>query len=165
MNNIRKWAAKFTDQISGDAFLRGLFSVYANKVVAPASLAINGASNPAAKTTNAAFVQVNGILVKIAAATVMPALTGISIPNGSKQVVGFACDVGGNLSLVQGAVATSVGAMTFPKMPEGAVGIGFLLIENGTGSTFTGGTTALDAGSLTVTYVNQVDGFEPLSII
>lgn len=166
MNEIKKWATKCSDALTGDALLRALQSLHANQPVAPASLAINGAGNAAAKTTNAAFVLVNGITVKIAAAQVMPVLTGVSIPNGSKQAVGFCTDVSGNLSLIQGAVAATIGGVTFPKTPENTVALGYLVIENASGAAFTGGTTALDAGGgLVVTYVNQVDGFEPLSIL
>lgn len=165
MQHIKKWAQKFSDALSGEGFLNGLFSLFKNQVVFPASLAINGAGNAAAKTTNAAWVLVNGQLVKIAAATAMPALTGVSIPNGSKQIVGFTTDVGGNLSLIVGAVSTVVGGLSFAPVPQGNVALGYLIIENGTGSTFTGGTTALDTGSLTVTYVNQTNGIEPLNII
>jgi hypothetical protein len=166
MNILKKYAQDISDAFARNAFVRGIFvSIFGSQVVAPVTLAINGAGATFAKTTTASFVLVNGVLVKIASGTAMPALTGVSIPNGSKQVIGFVTDVNGNLTMLQGGVAASVGQLTFPALPDWTVAVGYLVIENGTGSTFTGGTTALDTASLTVTYVNQPDGIQPLSVL
>ena len=164
MQFIRKLISRWSDYTELYSLLQAFFYFYNTNVVQPVSLAINGASAVIAKTTNAAFFMVKGTLVKIAAAATMPVLTGISIPNGSKQVTGFTVDGSGNLSRIDGNVATTVAGLIFPLPPnEYSVFIGYLIIENATGSTFTGNTTALDAGSLTVTYVNESDAIYPIN--
>lgn len=162
MQFIRKLLGRWSDYAELYALLQSFFYVFNNQPVQPASLAINAGAAVFAKTTNAAFFLVKGVLVKLAAAAAMPVLTGVSIPNGSKQIVGFTVDGAGTLARIDGNVATTVAALQFPVPPnDNAVVVGYLIIENGTGSTFTGNTTALDAGSLTVTYVNQIDAFVP----
>ena len=164
MQLIRKFLARIGDYHLNYALLNILFTYYNTNVVQPASLAINAGAAVFAKTTNAAFFLVKGVLVKVAAGAAMPVLTGVSIPNGSKQVVGFTILGDGTLARIDGNVATTVAGLVFPVPPNDfSVVVGYLIIENGTGSTFTGNTTALDAGSLTVTYVNEVDTFTPVN--
>ena len=164
MQFIRKLLGRWSDYQELYALLGSFFSFYNTNVVQPASLAINAGAAVIAKTTNAAFFLVKGVLVKVAAATTMPVLTGVSIPNGSKQIVGFTITGDGTLARIDGNVATTVAGLVFPVPPNDfSVVVGYLIIENGTGSTFTGNTTALDAGSLTVTYVNCVDTMIPLN--
>lgn len=165
MQTIKQRLLGVPDALARLELLQAFFSLFSNQVVAPPTLAIKAAGGVLARTTTACFALVGGVLVKIAANTDMPALTGVSIPNGSKQIVGFATDAAGTLSLLAGNVAATVGALQFPAVPVGQVALGYLIIENGTGSTFTGGTTALDAASLTVTYANMVDGLSPLTVL
>jgi len=164
MNFIRKLIGRWSDYTELYALLQAFFSAYNNTVVQPASLAINAGTAVFAKTTNAAFFLVKGVLVKVAAAAAMPVLTGVSIPNGSKQIVGFTITSDGTLARIDGNVATTVAGLVFPvPANDSSVVVGYLIIENGTGSTFTGNTTALDAGSLTVTYVNSTGSTYPLN--
>jgi hypothetical protein len=164
MQFIRKLLGRWSDYQELYALLSAFFSLHNNTIVQPASLAINAGTAVFAKTTNAAFFLVKGVLVKVAAAAAMPVLTGISIPNGSKQIVGFTITGDGTLARIDGNVSTTVAGLQFPVPPnDNSVVIGYLIIENGTGSTFTGNTTALDAGSLTVTYVNETDAFYPVN--
>ena len=164
MQFIRKLLGRWSDYQELYALLSAFFSLHNNQPVQPASLAINAGTSVFAKTTNAAFFLVKGVLVKIAAGAAMPLLTGVSIPNGSKQIVGFTVTGDGTLARIDGNVATTVAGLQFPVPPnDSSVVIGYLIIENGTGSTFTGNTTALDAGSLTVTYVNQPDALYPVN--
>jgi hypothetical protein len=128
------------------------------------ALAIKAGGSALIKSTTITYAMVGGILVKLAAGD-MPALTGISIPDGSKQMIGFAIDVSGALTLVAGRQGTTIGNVGMPTKPEGTVMLGLALIENGTGSTFTGGTTPIDTASLTVTYFNLTTAIEPLSTI
>lgn len=164
MQLIRKLISRWSDYQELNALLNTFFLLYNTNVVQPASLAINAALAVFAKTTNAAFFLVKGVLVKVAAGAAMPVLTGVSIPTGSKQIVGFTITGDGTLARIDGNVATTVAGLVFPVAPNDfSIVIGYLIIENATGSTFTGNTTALDTASLTVTYVNAVDTFTPVN--
>lgn len=126
-----------------------------NYVANSAGLAIKAGSSALAKSVNTIYYWLNGVLYTKAAAD-MAALTGINIANGSKNVVAFCIDSAGTLTAVAGTAATTLAGIVPPTIPNNVAVIGWILIDNGTGSTFTGGTTALDAASLTVTYVNGV---------
>lgn len=129
-----------------------------------------GVTNGAAATTfstgsSAAIASADGRPVKVAGSTAFPALTGLSVANGSKVMIAFTVDAAGNLGVQWGTVATSVAAVTWPDIPRRQALVGFCLLENGSGSTFTGGTTALDTAGITLTYGNSAGPLLPVSYI
>lgn len=164
MQTIKNFLLQIPDGIAREAATRAMADRFSNQPIFPATLAINGAANPAVKSTGLSFFLVNGILVKLAANQVMPALTGLVIANTFKGIALFVTDVNGTLTTIPSLVtSTSVAALQFPVPPQNTVVIGYIIVENNTGGTFTGGATALDTGSLVVTYVNEVDGLFALN--
>lgn len=104
---------------------------------------------------------VQGSLVKVAAGTVLPALTGITAAQNSFNVACFFVDAGGIVTVLGGTAATTIGKIGWPSFPTGKCMLGFLLITN-TGGVFTGGTTALDTA--TTVYIPDVD-FDPSVLV
>jgi hypothetical protein len=121
-------------------------------------LVIKAGASALAKTGSSDFyASVTGILVKIAASTDMPALTGINISAGSFNVVCFFVDSAGTVTAAAGTQGATVGAVVFPQFPKGKALVGFLIITYA--SAFTGGTTALDTA--TTVYVSPLGAFDP----
>lgn len=136
---------------------------YSSQPLTSAGLVIHGASSLVAKTGAADFyASVQGILVKIAAATDMPALTGVNTTTaGNFTVACFFVDSAGVVTVAGGGQGATLGAVTWPQFPLGKALVGFLIITNA--STFTGGTTALDAG--TTVYVSPLGPFDPTCLV
>jgi hypothetical protein len=123
-----------------------------------AGLAITGAGGTTAKIgATDVYAIVDGVLVKIAAATAMPALTGLNQSAGVYNVYVFFTDGAGNLSVKQGLEAAAIGNIKWPAFPSGLAPIGFLLVTYA--SAFTGGTTPLDTA--TTVYLNPVGDWYP----
>lgn len=148
-----------------ETHLRAFLALYQNQMLSSAGLVIKGASSALAKTGAAATTAIaGGVLQKIAAATDMAALSG-TVVTATKNVYVFSIDAGGTLYSAMGGASAAVSGITFPVIPEGRAVIGFILVENATGADFVGGTTALDVASLTVTYLNNVGPFYPVSTL
>ena len=127
-----------------------------------AGLVIHGAASLVAKTGAAAFYAVaNGVLVTIAAATDMPALTGINAPAGGYNVACFYIDSASVVTALGGTSAATLGGVIFPTPPDGKALVGFLIITYA--SAFTGGTTALDTA--TTVYVSPLGAFDPSALV
>jgi hypothetical protein len=142
--------------------LQTLVDRYSSQPLTSAGLVIHGSASALAKTGAADFYAIaNGTLVKIAASTDLPALTGINITAANFNVVCFFIDSGGTVTIAAGTQGATVGAVLFPPFPKGKALVGFLLITNA--STFTGGTTALDAA--TTVYVNGAGPFDPSALV
>lgn len=142
--------------------LRSLCDRYSSQPLTSAGLAIHGSASALAKTGAADFyASVQGILVKIAAATDMPALTGINITAANFNVAVFFVDSAGTVTVAAGTQAATLGGVTWPIFPDGKALVGFLIITNA--STFTGGTTALDTA--TTVYVSPLGPFDPSVIV
>lgn len=123
-----------------------------------AGLVIKAVTSTLAKTGASAFYgTVQGKLVTIAAATDMPALTGLVITASSYNVACFFIDTASTVTMLYGTEATTLAGVKFPEFPEGKTLVGFLIITHS--STFTGGTTALDTA--TTVYVSPVGAFDP----
>lgn len=126
-----------------------------------AGLVIHGAASTLAKTGAAAFYAcVAGVLVKIAASTDMPALTGCNAAAGAFNVACFYVDNAGTVTMLSGSQGATLGAVVFPAPPKNKALIGFLIITYA--SAFTGGTTALDTA--TTVYVSPLAGFDPTAL-
>lgn len=123
-----------------------------------AGLVIKAGASTLAKTGAAAFyASVGGRLLTIAAATDMPALTGLVITANSFNVACFFVNSSGTVSARFGTEGVSLGRVKFPDFPLGQALVGFLIITHS--ATFTGGTTALDTA--TTVYVSPIGAFDP----
>ena len=106
------------------------------------------------------YATVGGRLVKIAAATDMPALTGLAITAAYFNVACFFVDAAGTVTVRFGTEAAAIAGVKFPNFPLGQALVGFLLITYA--SAFTGGTTALDTA--TTVYFSPTGAFDPTII-
>jgi hypothetical protein len=142
--------------------LRPLCDRYSSQPLTSAGLVINAGGAAFAKIGAADFYAcVQGVLVKIAAGTALPALTGISAPAGGFNVAMFFVDTAGVLTVAGGTPAATLGGVVFPQPPDQKALIGFLIITGA--GVFTGGTTALDAG--TTVYISPAGPFDPTVLI
>lgn len=136
---------------------------YSSQSLTTAGLVISGAGATTAKIGSAdCYAVASGVLVKIAAATAMPALTGINVAAGSFNVAAFFVDSAGAVTVAGGTQGATLGAVAFPQFPKGKALIGFLIITYA--SAFTGGTTPLDTA--TTVYVSPALGaFDPTVLV
>lgn len=152
-------------------FLRNVLSHLVDRqsarMLSSAGLAIKAGSSALAKAGSACYALADGTLLKIAANTDMPALSG-TVTNATFNVFCFFIDSGGTVTSAMGTVnASTIGGVKFPPVPMQKAFIGFIIINpTGTGD-FTGGTTALDDGTVTpnAVYVNNTSGFDPYAVI
>lgn len=122
-----------------------------------AGLTIKSGGSTLAKTGATDFYAVaKGVLVKIAASTDMPALTGINITATKFNVVCFFIDSAGVVMAAAGTQGVALGNVVFPQFPLNKALVGFLIITYS--GTFTGGTTPLDTA--TTVYVNPLGAFD-----
>jgi hypothetical protein len=127
-----------------------------------AGLVIKAGGSALAKTGSADFYAVaGGVLVKIAASTDMPALTGINISAGNFSAACFFVDSAGVVTVAGGTQGATLGAVGFPQFPVKKALVGFLIITYA--SAFTGGTTALDTA--TTVYVSPLGPCDPTALI
>lgn len=112
--------------------------------LASAGLVIFGAGSPLAKTGAAVFYALaKGALVKIAAATSMPALVG-TVANATFNVFYFFVDANSVVTSQMGGAGTTLATVVHPQTPVGQSVVGFIIVNpTGTGA-FVGGTTNLD---------------------
>jgi hypothetical protein len=135
---------------------------YSSQPLATAGLIITSGGATTAKIGATDFYAcVKGVIVKIAAATNMPALTGLNIAAGAYNVVCFYTDSAANVTAAMGTPGATVGAVVFPVFPENQSLIGFLIITYA--SAFTGGTTPLDTA--TTVYISPLGAFDPSVLV
>lgn len=135
---------------------------YSSCALSQNTLAITSGGATTAKIATSDFYAVaNGVLVKIASGTNLPALTGINISAGFFNVVCFFIDSGGNVTVAAGTQGASLGAVVFPQFPKNKALVGFLLITYA--SAFTGGTTPLDTA--TTVYFAPDGAFDPTVLV
>jgi hypothetical protein len=135
---------------------------FSSQPLTSAGLVISTGGATVAKIGAADFyASVQGKLVKVAAGTAMPALTGIGIPAGQYGVALFFVDSGGNVTVAQGTPGATLGAVAFPQLTKEQALIGFLIITYA--SAFVGGTTPLDTA--TTVYVSPLGAFDPTVLI
>lgn len=145
-------------------FLLPMVDRYSSQPITSAGLVINAGGAAFPKIGAADFYAcVQGVLVKIAAGTAMPALTGINAPAGGFNVACFFVDGAGVVTALGGTPAATLGAVRFPQFPVGKALVGYLIITNA--GAFTGGTTALDTA--TTVYVSPIGGgaFDPSVLV
>lgn len=139
------------------------------QMLVSAALAIQGGGSAGAKTGGSdAYACVQGQIVKLAASTNMPALTGLNAAQNQFLAALFFMDGAAALT-VAGALATTVAntaaglrSLYWPQFPQGKALVGMALIIN-TGGAFTGGTTALDTA--TTVYINGIGDFDPTVLV
>jgi hypothetical protein len=117
-----------------------------NKTIVKGTLAIHGSASAVVKTTATAYLMVDGVLVKLAAAD-LTALAG-TVVNATFNVFVFTVNVSGTVKVYMGTAGATLGAVVFPTTADGEAVLGFILVNpTGTGN-FVGGTTALDDGTV-----------------
>lgn len=135
---------------------------YSSQPLTSAGLVIKASSGVLAKIGAADFYAVaSGVLVKIAASTDMPSLTGINISAGTFNVVCFFVDSAAAVTVAAGTQGATLGAVRFPQFPVGKALVGFLIVTYA--SAFVGGTTALDTA--TTVYVSPLGAFDPTALV
>lgn len=144
--------------------MRRILSAMANalsgQMLAPAALVISGAAAVTAKTGAVAVnATVNGRLLSIPAATVLPVLAGTVLINTFNIFV-FYTNAAGVITSNMGTAGTTLNGVIWPQTPIGSVIVGALTV-NPTTASFIGNTTALDAANTNVVYISPVGAFDP----
>jgi hypothetical protein len=142
--------------------INSLVDRYSSQALNSAGLVINAGGAAFPKIGAADFYAVaQGILVKIAAGTAMPALTGITALAGGFVLACFFVDSAGVVTVAGGAPAATLGGAGWPQFPRGKALVGFLAITNA--GAFVGGTTALDTA--TTVYFSPPGAFDPTVLV
>lgn len=147
-----------------EMLLRPTMDQLSTRALSNSTLVITATSGKKVPKTGAAdsYFVVQGVPVKIAAGTDMPALAG-TVVNATFNVFCFYVDAAGTKTSQMGTAGATLGAVRFPTPPEGKAMIGFIIINpTGTGD-FTGDTTALDDGTVApnTVYASPVGPFDP----
>lgn len=161
-DTIIRFLAAIPDQLSRRAIRVPVESIgdrMSSQPLTSAGLVISAGGSALAKTGASDFyASVNGILVKIASGTNMPALTSAaSFAAGSFNVVCFVVDSAGTVTMLPGAQGTTLAKVIFPEFGKNKALVGFLIITYA--SAFVGGTTPLDTA--TTVYVSPLGAFDP----
>lgn len=138
-----------------------LFDRMSSACLTSAGLLITSGGATTAKTGSSdTYLVVNGVLVKVAASTTLPALVG-SISAGFFNVFCFFVDSAGTVTSAAGTQGATLNTLVFPQFPKQKALLGFLIVTYA--SAFTGGTTPLDTA--TTVYVNSTEAFDPACLI
>lgn len=109
------------------------------------------------------YGMVKGVPVKIAAATVMPALVG-TISTNTFNVYAFFVDTAGVVTSAMGTEGATLAAMKFPTRPAGKTFVGASMF-NPTAAPFVGGTTLADAANTNHIGLNALGGYDATSLV
>lgn len=168
-DTMQRWVEGVRDVASRFSLTRLLYPLFDRQTSTPlnsAGLVIHGTASTVAKTGASDFYALaSGVLVKIAAATDMPALVG-TVVNATFNVFCFFVDAAGTKTVAMGTAGSTLAKVAFPQFPEGKALIGFIIINpTGTGN-FVGGTTALDDATVVpnTAYVSPTGGFDPYAL-
>lgn len=135
---------------------------FSSQPLTSAGLVIKAGGSALAKSGAADFyATAAGVLVKVAASTDMPALTGINLTAANFNVVCFFIDSAAVVTVAAGTQAATLGGVTFPQFPKNKALVGFLIITYA--SAFTGGTTPLDTA--TTVYVSPLGPWDPTVLV
>lgn len=115
------------------------------------ALNIKAGASPTVDTSNAVNGVIEGVFFTKAAGD-MAALSG-TVTDGNTNVFVFTVKADGTLATHMGVEGATLGAVVGPDIPEDEAVIGYITAA-ASGADFVGGTTALDAGTVTVAYVN-----------
>lgn len=138
----------------------------ASQMLQPAALAIAAAGSPTVKTGALAYAIANGVLLKLAAGTTLPALNG-TVANAAFNVYVFYVDQNGNLATQIGTAGNTLATLKFPQPPLGQAMIGFVIVNPTGAGNFIGGTTNLDDATVipNAVYISATGGFDPTILI
>lgn len=165
LDTIRRYlegVASQKDRYAIQRIVDALGDRYSSCALSQNTIAISSGGATTAKIATSDFYGVaNGVLVKIANGTTLPALTGINITAGWFNVVCFFIDSGGTVTVGAGTQASTLGGVVFPQPPAKKAFVGFLLITYA--SAFTGGTTPLDTA--TTVYFAPDGAFDPTVLV
>jgi hypothetical protein len=169
-DTVSKWLQRWGSQLQRKmlhAILNPIADRYSTQALRSAGLVIKGAGEGVAKIGATDFYAVvQGVLVKIAASTDMPALVG-TVAADAFNVYCFYVDKAGTTTSAMGTAGASLAAVKFPPLPEGKALIGFIIINpTGTGD-FVGGTTDLDDATVVpnAVYVSPTGPFDPTVLL
>lgn len=161
LDTVRRYlegVASQKDRYALQRILEALADRYSSCSLSQNTIAITSGGATTAKIATSDWYGVaNGMLVKIASGTNLPALTGINISAGFFNVVCFFCDSGGTVTAAGGTQGSVLGNVVFPQLPKSKALVGFLLITYA--SAFTGGSTPLDTA--TTVYFAPDGAFDP----
>jgi len=132
-----------------------------DRVLTSAGLAIGTGSKKKVKIVNDTYGYVDGVLVKVAAATEVT-LAG-TVAADAFNVYALTVDSAGTVTAAMGTAGATLGAVVMPAVPADEAMIGFVVINpTGTGD-FVGATTDLDDGTVVpnAVYINANNGFNP----
>lgn len=165
-DTMQRWLENVRDNTSRFSLTRLFYPLYDRESTSPvnsAGLVIYGAGGTVPKIGSSDFYAfIQGVLVKKAASTDMPALSG-TVVNATFNVFCFFMDQSGTLTSVMGTAGSTLAKVVFPQFPEGKVLVGFVIINpTGTGN-FVGGTTALDDATVVpnAVYQSPSGSFDP----
>jgi hypothetical protein len=166
LDTMTRYLTGITDGLTQKALrsvMKPLVDRYSSQSLTSAGLVISAGGATTAKVGATDFYCVaTGVLVKVAASTALPALTGINILAGNFNVVCFFVNSAGTVVALGGTQAATLGGVIFPQSPDGQALMGFLIITYA--SAFTGGTTPLDTA--TTVYVSPAMGaFDPTVLV
>lgn len=174
MLNIKKRLQVLPNSREAFELLKALEQCYNTQCLGSAGLAINAATTPTWKMTNASALPfiINGVLATKAAATAqaIPAAAALSATGQNAVMVTVGLDITGALNLFTSPVSTAPNAVAAlagiipAQVSDGIAVIGQIIIQSNA-TAFTPGTTNLDAAGITVTYVNTTGPFFPISPI
>lgn len=156
------------DRIALRAILAPVLDQFSTRALSNSTLVITATSGKKVPKTGAAdsYFVVQGVPVKIAAGTDMPALAG-TVTNATFNVFCFYVDVAGTTTSAMGVAGATLAAMRFPTPPVGKALVGYVIVNpTGTGD-FVGNTTALDDGTVVpnAVYASPVGPFDPTLLL
>jgi len=132
-----------------------------DKVLTSAGLAIGTGSKKKIKIVADTYCYVDGVLVKIAAASEVT-LAG-TVTAAKFNVYALTVDSAGTVTATMGTEGATLGAVVMPAVPADEAMIGFVIINpTGTGD-FVGATTDLDDGTVApgAVYINTIGSLNP----
>lgn len=166
MENLTQWAQTVNDKQAALALRKvgeGVYGRLRSASLNSAGLVIKAGGSALAKIGASDWYGfAKGALVKKAAATDMPALSG-TVTNAKFNVFVFTVDSAGTVSSAMGTEGATLATVKFPPLTPDNCVIGFVIINpTGTGN-FVGGTTALDDVTVApnAVYISTIGVLDP----
>lgn len=161
LDTVSRYMQALSNPADAYALLRPLVALadrYSSQPLRTAGLVIKAGGGVLAKIGAADYYGVaSGVPVTIAAATDMPALTGLVITATFFNVACFFVDSAAVVTVAFGTQGATLGALKWPQFPQGKALVGCLIITHS--ATFTGNTTPLDTA--TTVFISPIGPFDP----
>lgn len=126
-----------------------------NRCMANAAIA-RGTTAAKVKTVNSISYAIDGALFTKAGTDDFWTLSGTTVADGFANKYVLYIDSAGAASIAEGTQAATAAAVTLPALAASKSVVGVLTVAT-SGATFVPGTTALNAGTVTATFVNGFD--------